>query len=64
MVGFALVADFIVFEAIRCAPGDYDAADLAWGCALVVVASLAGLLLSVAGAIRGRRDPVALRRSG
>lgn len=54
LVAFALIVDFLVFEAIRRAPGDYDAADTAWGCWFVLVAALAGLLIAGAGTPRRR----------
>ena len=53
-VEFALVVDFIVFEAIRSAPGDYNATDIAWGCRLVLVAALTGILIAMAGTPRRR----------
>lgn len=54
IVEFALIVDFIVFEAIRRAPGNYNAADIAWGCWFVMVAALAGLLIVGAGTPRRR----------
>lgn len=52
IVEFAVIADFLVFEAVRRAPGDYRAVDIAWGCWFVAVAALAGFVVAVAGAPR------------
>jgi hypothetical protein len=42
------IVDFTIMEAIRRAPGNYGAANIAPGCLMVLAASVAGILIAAA----------------